>query len=363
MRPHFIIIWRLCSLLFEETVSCRSVPARHNLLERRLNILVAGGNFFNDTSFSELAEVELIDPTGDNSKCQQPKSLPSKLDGSIASIVNGNSVICGGLKTGYTKENLFAQTVERVCYHFHNDEWETFSTGLYCPRWGASSVMLNSVQSWVIGGNPGNNLSSEECSDTATSSEILKTEHGSFELSVPLPEKMIYHCTVRIDDSRVFIVNGYDENYEGISNAYIVDTSSSPFTFTEMSSLTHARSQAACGIISYQNSLAIVVAGGGFGHTTQTTEVYRISNGDDASNTWEPGPALPRGFSNGCHINDGINNLALIGGFDEVGNVRDDMLGYNPSSEQFEVLPGRLRTPRYGCTAVQLDYNTSCVKR
>ena len=99
-------------MLFEETVSCRSVPSRHNLLERRLHILVAGGNFFNDTSFSELAEVELIDPMGDNSKCQQPKGLPSKLDGSISSIVNGNSMICGGLRTGYTKENLFAQTVD-----------------------------------------------------------------------------------------------------------------------------------------------------------------------------------------------------------------------------------------------------------
>ena len=131
MRPHFIIIWRLCSLLFEETVSCRSVPARHNLLERRLNILVAGGNFFNDTSFSELAEVELINPMGDISMCQQPKSLPSKLDGSIASIVNGKSVICGGLKTGYDKENRFAQTVERVCYRLYDGEWQTFNRGLY----------------------------------------------------------------------------------------------------------------------------------------------------------------------------------------------------------------------------------------
>ena len=78
--------------------------------------------------------------------------------------------------------------------------------------------------------------------------------------------------------------------------------------------------------------------------------------------TWETGPSLPRGFSNGCHVSSTIDGLILIGGFDEFGNVRSDLMTYNRVFEQFETLPAKLSTPRYACTATRIPNNGECVK-
>ena len=367
MKLHLIIIWRLCSMLIEETVSCMPFPGLKDFVDNEFNIVVAGGNFFNDTSFSELSDVEYVTPFWKDSLCTKPNRMPSNLDGTVSGHVEGQPMVCGGLKSESSDENGFEQTVERDCHSLKGNEWELQTGGLRCPRWGASSLMLDKDKMWVVGGNP-DSSSSEECLDAPTSSEIFNSNLGEFELTETLPEPMIYHCTARIDENHIFMVNGYDENYEGISHAYVVDTSTKPMTFMPLPSLNKVRSQAACGIITYtsdtenENNLAIVVAGGGFGNDSRSTEIYKLSDTYDTENTWEPGPILPRGFANGCQINSDVNGLILIGGFDEFGNVRSDLIQYNSNSEQFETLPGRLNTPRYGCTAVRIQNTGECVK-
>ena len=222
--------------------------------------------------------------------------------------------------------------------------------------------MLNEGHMWVIGGNT-DSSSSDKCLDTATSSEILKSNSTEFEMSVILPEPMVYHCMVKIDENTIFIINGYDPYHEGISRAYVVDISTEPFTFVALPSLKKGRSNAACGIITYENELTIVVAGGGFGPTSRTTEIYKLSNIYEPHKHWESGPLLPRGFSNGCLINSELNDLVMIGGFDEHGKVQPDLIYYNSNSEQFETLPSKLRTPRYGCTAIKMLDSGDCMEK
>jgi len=280
--------------------------------------------------------------------------------------IDGKPLFCGGLRSQISKDGGFQQNVVKNCYYFDQNSWKS-SYPLSCPRWGASSIRLSERKTWVLGGNPDRSLA-EECLETATSSEIL-TADGSYTLSFPLPEPMVYHCAAKINESHVFIVNGFDENYEGISRAYVADISAEPFTFTQLPPLRKGRSEAACGVITLSNPsqneshLAIIVAGGGYGKTTKTTEVYKLTNPFDSENIWETGPVLPRGFVNGCHINSDLNSFILIGGFDDLGKLRSDMVQYNSNSEEFEILPARLSTPRYGCSAIKVQNNGECLKR
>ena len=247
MKLSLIITWRLLSLFLEETVSCMYIPSHTS--DKGFNIVVGGGNFFNDTWFSELSDVELINPFWKNSVCEKPGSLPHKLDGLIGGNIGDKPIICGGLKTQSSDENGFEQTIVDDCHHLNSNEWSVHSH-LKCPRWGAKSVMINKETMWVLGGNT-DASSSDECVDAATSSEIYKSSHVAFEFSVALPEQMAYHCTARIDEHHIFVVNGYDQNYEGNSHAYIVDTSIEPFTFKPLPHLNKVRSEAACGCLLY----------------------------------------------------------------------------------------------------------------
>ena len=332
-----------------------------------INIMVLGGNYFNDTWFSELSDVELLDPFWSNSRCAKPQNIPFDVDGMISINVKDQPIICGGLQLQFNETHEFERKVSNDCHKLDNNEWNLVNSTLTCPRWGASSVILNNGTVWVLGGNP-DSSSSEECLGTAASSEIYNSNKEEFEISAILPEPMVYHCTVKLDEDHIFVVNGYDENYEGVSHAYIVDISIEPFTFTPLPSLNKVRSEAACGLIKYQtttknqNDLAIVVAGGGFGETSTSTEIYRWSNNSNSLNVWEPGPVLPRGFANGCQVNSEVDHFILIGGFDEDGAIQSDLIHYNTNSERFEILPTRLNIPRYGCTAVSLKNTGDCVR-
>ena len=57
-----------------------------------------------------------------------------------------------------------------------------------------------------------------------------------------------------------------------------------------------------------------------------------------------------------------MDDLILIGGFDESGNVRSDLIHYNRLSKEFETLPAKLSTPRYGCSAVKKTNTGECVQ-
>ena len=94
-------------MLIEETVSCIPILGRENILDKEFNIMVAGGNFFNDTSFSELSDVELVSPFWKHSICEKPKRLQSNLDGTISGNFEGRPIVCGGLKSQTSKEYGF----------------------------------------------------------------------------------------------------------------------------------------------------------------------------------------------------------------------------------------------------------------
>ena len=368
MDLYLMLIWIILvwSGFHGRIASCMYIPNLLHQPNTDFNILIAGGNYYNDTWFSELADVEFVNPLLEKSVCENPIDLPHKLDGPVRGIIDEKPVICGGLKTRISDENGFEQTIESGCYQGSNDEWSSYHS-LKCPRWGASSLMLDQDTMWTFGGNT-NTESSDECKDVAKSSEVYKPYSGKFELGVTLPEPMVYSCSVKIDENRVFIVNGYDQNYDGFSRSYIVDTSKKPFSFHQLPHLEKVRSQAACGIISYhsaqksENDVAIIVAGGGYGNSSKTTEIYKLSNDLHEGGTWETGPSLPRGFSNGCHVSSHVNDLLLIGGFDESGDVRSDIITYNKESEEFELSSVQLKTPRYGCTAIKIPNTGECVK-
>ena len=70
---------------------------------------------------------------------------------------------------------------------------------------------------------------------------------------------------------------------------------------------------------------------------------------------WEDGPTLPRGFDDGAFINE--NQLILIGGEDENSKTRKDLMFYNEEEEEFQLMPGEMKTPRRFFAAMPIQAN------
>ena len=123
MKLYLVTICKFLWLSLHGQVTCRyitSAPAVHE--DANFNILVVGGNYFNDTWFSELSDVEIVNPFWENSICQKPNSLPDSLDVPVIGNVADQTMICGGLKSQITEEYGFEQTIERICHKLQKNE-------------------------------------------------------------------------------------------------------------------------------------------------------------------------------------------------------------------------------------------------
>jgi len=198
-------------------------------------------------------------------------------------------------------------------------------------------------------------------SGTLSSTEILHSG-SNFKVGTELPEPMAYHCSAQINSTHLVVAgNVYGDHMQ----AYIVDTSSNPFTYTTLPNLLKPRWGCACTIIRQAtmlddddslvaNDTQIMVAGGDFPFYS-STDVYSFS-----TNTWKSGPKLPRGFYLGGYTqNSYTDDFILIGGWDG-SSYPTNMLKYDQEEDRFDVLDSPLSVGRSRFGTIIADKEDYC---
>ena len=223
----------------------------------------------------------------------------------------------------------------------------------FSSRSHASSIRINESTIWVTGGLGG--------SGTLSSTEILHAG-STFKEGTELPEPMAYHCSAQINSTHLVLAgNVYGDHMQ----AYIVDTSRNPFTFTKLPNMLKPRWGCACTIIHqpttihhddgfYENGVQIMVGGGDFPFYS-STDVYSFESG-----SWEEGPKLPRGFYLGGYTqNSYTDDFILIGGWDG-SSYPTNLLKYNQYENNFDVLDTSLSIGRSRFGTIIVDKDDYC---
>ena len=176
-------------------------------------------------------------------------------------------------------------------------------------RWGAASVVIDmegiGETFWVTGGTNGkSDLSSTEFVRPALSN---RTRPGP-----DLPVKVRSHCLVKLDDSRVMVIGGIEQ--QGRTNSkgtwiHNFDTG----LWTSGPYLNIGRRYHSCGLITdpVADTQVVIVTGGwdGYESWTGSTEMWAVD-----SDIWIDGPNLPQPIAMASSYTRS-SELTLVGGF------------------------------------------------
>ena len=313
---------------------------------KELNLMVVGG--YSDEGM--VADVELLDPFSPESHCEKPINFSEPRYGMIGEFFTNYPIICGGMSTEF-------MSYRNDCDVYDKNVWVNGSFSLTAVRAQASSVLINDEVLWVSGGIDGvGNASTYQTSDIIYSS-------GLVEPGPDMPEYIAFHCSAKINSTHVFIAgNGYWDPYA--YNAYIVDTTTNPFTFIKLPSMLHARHGAACATVNIRESkedeyvdedgIRLLVVGG-WDHPSWT-EMYSFSE-----DKWIEGPELPRGFSAGGYVTyPDERGFILVGGTTLLFEFKDDIMRYNVELNMFEILPGKMKLAREYFGAILIETDEPC---
>ena len=193
-----------------------------------------------------------------------------------------------------------------------------------------------------------------------TSTEVRMNDNSQFVESTDLPQKLERHCIATINSTHLFIA-GNGQSGEG-RKVYLVHVKGDAFEFSSLPPMINERYSAACGTIvdvstkqaNAESEPRLIVAGGPK-NVAKTSEIFSFATGK-----WEKGPNLPRAFEYGGYVSDGEHSLVLIGGQDDNGDLREDIMEYNPQTNQFEFLNGTIETRRQYFSATGVRTQEEC---
>jgi len=210
-----------------------------------------------------------------------------------------------------------------------------------------ASVITTKEALWVVGG-----VGSSGSAEVTT----ILDGGGGFTLHTDaFPFKA--GCVSQLNATHWWLTAGWET-----SEVYIVDirngtaggASNSPkLVFHKIpAEMTRKRPYAACTTITKGRYAGhLMVAGGASGDNSlaSTTTMYSLADGQ-----WTEGPNLPRPFYGGGYITYPDGRLILAGGQErerEGFKLYDDILQYDPETNEFTTLPGKLKDPKSKTTA------------
>jgi len=309
-QKHFVVVHIFLYIAFV----CASVSS-----QATLKLLAVGG-----LGNHRLSDVEYFNPYKGNSNCKKKPKYPLFANDHCGD----KTTFCGGWDS---------RSPSTQCFQLMDDVWLPISN-LNIGRFRQSCTYLDNDNFWLNGGE------GYETGNALKTSEIIRGSEEMAEMSVELPAEMAEHCLTRMNNTHIFLGGGYYNR----KMAYIVDTSEEPFTFTTLPDMSEDRDHAACGSFrknlpnkSGAEEIFIVIAGGYNGNGLASTEIFST-----VTNKWIDGPTLPRGFEAGGYFSDSQHPLIMVGGRDENGVTRSDVLSYQKDSNTFELLPGKMVIPR-----------------
>ena len=277
-------------------------------------------------------EVEILDPFINNTNAILPP-FPDYRVNAVGQLYNQKPLICGGKDKDAYKDD---------CYEYYNNTWTKSDVSLNEVRRGASSVVVKENIIWVSGG-VGDDRS------PLSSTDLIHSNDPDFLKAVDLPRNMSSHCSATFNETYVFIAGNFQDGAE--NGAYLVNTMSEPYAFTQLPNMSYGHYGAACGTIKHHNETKLVVAGGGIfdppnSLSLSSVELYSFTTGE-----WEEGPVLPRGFQYGSSLyypnpDTKSLDLILIGGLDGNLNGQRNIMWYNEAEAEFKILDLELKTER-----------------
>ena len=242
-------------------------------------------------------------------------------------------------------------------YTFAKNKWSLDkSIRMLTPRHSPAAILVqNGTKWWVTGG--------QNATEILQSTEMLSLGPRGLSLGfvkgIDLPVGIVGHCIARINNTHVFMAGG------SIPNAYIFNEYT--FEYIILPKLHSQRSGAACMAIQKEYKTTLMVVGGTclLSHSCATeTEQYDL---DDhiMDNHWKRGPRNNLGgWSHGDYISyPDERGMVLIGSHPhpKVGDLSNNIIQFNVTTESFVKLPGVLKHSRQGEVAIYVPKRTfSC---
>ena len=195
--------------------------------------------------------------------------LPSKRKGAVGTMLGNAPLLCGG----YNRDTC-------ISYHQDSKRWIQSQT-MVSKRDNAAGVKINSTSFWILGGDDGS-------SSNMDSTEFIIQGQTNGIPGPKLPYGMSSMCAIKISENEIFVIGGFDGNYDYRNEVWIYDPQNG-FARTQGPSLILARCYHSCSTMNDGNKTLIVVAGGYVynGGLLDSVEIYNPTD-----NTWHSGKTI-----------------------------------------------------------------------
>ena len=196
--------------------------------------------------------------------------LPSKRKGAVGTMLGNAPLLCGG----YNRDTC-------ISYHQDSKRWIQSQT-MVSKRDNAAGVKINSTSFWILGGDDGSSASNMD------STEFIMQGQTNGIPGPKLPYGMSSMCAIKISENEIFVIGGFDGNYDYRNEVWIYDPQNG-FARTQGPSLILARCYHSCSTMNDGNKTLIVVAGGYVynGGLLDSVEIYNPTD-----NTWHSGKTI-----------------------------------------------------------------------
>ena len=266
-------------------------------------LLVASG-----VDYLTSVEVVNLDETYPDLICNNLQDLPQGIQGATGQLFQGSRpIICGGIKA-----ERYVDACD--CFELKSGRWVPIASLSECRQYAPSLNLLFQNEEWLIitGGT-------DTSSELKNSVEAFDGNSWSLEKVSPLPISISGHCMVRVNESTLLSIGGFENNTGYSNNTYFYYSNSN--SWNEGPKLNVQRTGAVCGLFNWvnrdtnQNERVVVVAGG-FNNEVQymsSVELLFLEEFESTQDGWEMGPNLPRatGYSTMTEYN---NSVILVGG-------------------------------------------------
>ncbi len=241
-----------------------------------------------------LTSVEVVNLNESNPDliCNNLQDLPEGIQGATGQLFQGNRpIMCGGVKAERYLDSC-------DCFELKSGRWASIASLSECRQYAPSlelSLPNGNGEEWLIiaGGT-------DTSSELKSSVEAFNGDNWSLEKISPLPYSKSGHCMVRLNESTLLSIGGFENNTGYSNNTYFYNSTSN--SWYEGPSLNVQRTGAACGILDWINpetnlNEKVVVVAGGFNNEVQymsSVELLFFEEFESAQDGWEMGPNLPR---------------------------------------------------------------------
>ena len=306
----------------------------------------------------------VIDFSSQQTHCSKVSDIPLKnLKHAVGGTIQDTPIICGGrIVEQYTKMDV------SDCLILGNDGNWSISVSLKKARTSASAVTINDTLLITGGGFLG--------SDGKKMELLAETELITLEKSqnfVPLPEPLVFHCLIKINETHVLSTGGFNEEVNVFNSTYLFDFNT--MEWTSGPTLLEERMSHSCGSFQMGDSTVLLVAGGVKVENKAEIQIQSVEvlNTNEWNSGWQTAQMLPLPLSYTSIVPSPNNKgLILVGGINMVQdwfninllqfNCQDDTLDScqwtaDPSRTWVEAryghvamwIPEQIKTTQYEC--------------